>query len=271
MTARIFVIEDNPANLELMRYLLAASGYKPVTFQEGELGIEAAQFEPPDLVICDIQMPHIDGFGILRRLRAIPELAGTVVVAVTALAMVGDRDKILAAGFDGYLSKPIEPETFVAQVEKWLPPSMRKDVAARITVTTPSPAGRAPTGRSILAVDNLPTNLELLTIVLESAGYRVVTAPGADTALRFASDDPPDLILSDVSMQEGSGYDFIKVVKADPRLRRIPFVFITSTAATEKERQIGLGLGAAKYLFRPIEPRALLAEIESCFAQDLAG
>jgi two-component system cell cycle response regulator len=270
MAARILVIEDNSANLELMRYLLTASGYEPVTFEDGQLGLEAAQLKPPDLIICDIQMPRIDGYAILNRLRAIPELARTAVVAVTALAMVGDRDKILAAGFDGYLSKPIEPETFVTQVEQWLPPPLRSDLAASRAATTPSPAAPAPTGRSVLAVDNMPTNLELLTSLLEGAGYRVVTAPGANAALRLAGRDPPDLILSDVCMQEGSGYDFIREVKADPGLARIPFIFITSTAATERERQKGLGLGAAKYLFRPIEPQVLLAEIAGCFAQSEA-
>ena len=271
MPTRILVIEDNAANLELMRYLLAAAGYEPVSFQDGQLALEAANRKAPDLVICDIQMPGMDGFEFLHSLRAQPALARTAVVAVTALAMVGDRDRVLAAGFDGYLSKPIEPETFVAQVERWLPSSLRIDQAARITATTASQPGPVPTGRSILAVDNLPTNLEFLTSLLESAGYRVSTAPGANAALRFASQDPPDLILSDVCMQEGSGYDFIRKVKADPRLSRIPFVFITSTAATERERQKGLGLGAAKYLFRPIEPQALLAEIAACLAHEGEG
>lgn len=268
MAARIFVIEDNSANLELMRYLLAACGYEPVTFEDGQVALEAAQIKAPDLIICDIQMPQMDGYAILNRLRAIPALARTPVVAVTALAMVGDRDKILAAGFDGYLSKPIEPETFVAQVEKWLPPSLRSELTASRAATTMSLAGPAPTGRTILAVDNMPTNLELITSVLEGAGYRVVTAAGAGTALRLASHAPPDLILSDVCMEEGNGYDFIRKVKSDAGLRRIPFVFITSTAATEKERQKGLALGAAKYLFRPIEPQALLAEIAACLVQD---
>jgi CheY-like chemotaxis protein len=74
----------------------------------------------------------------------------------------------------------------------------------------------------------------------------------------------PDLILSDVCMADGNGYDFIAAVKADPRLSPIPFVFVTSTMNTEKERQKGLALGAARFLFRPIEPPELLREIADC-------
>src|SRR5437660_385875 len=98
MGARILVIEDNPANLELMRYLLAASGYEPQSAPNGERGLEAARRQVPDLIVCDIQMPGIDGYEVIRRVRSDPGLRPVRVVAVTALAMVGDRDKILAAG-----------------------------------------------------------------------------------------------------------------------------------------------------------------------------
>ena len=125
MPALILVVEDNPANLELMRYLLETSGYALAIATDGEGAVAAARREQPDLVICDIQLPDIDGFEVLRRLRALPGLSATVIVAVTALAMVGDRDRILAAGFTQYLSKPIEPESFVRQVEELLPCGLR--------------------------------------------------------------------------------------------------------------------------------------------------
>lgn len=120
MKDRILIIEDNPANLELMQYLLEAFGYSPVTAIDGAQGLEAARAEPPDLIVCDIQMPVFDGYEVLRQLRADPELADIPILAVTALAMVGDRDKILAAGFNGYISKPIVPESFVEQLKPHL-------------------------------------------------------------------------------------------------------------------------------------------------------
>jgi CheY-like chemotaxis protein len=121
MGARILVIEDNPTNLELMTYLLRAFGHEPLTAGDGEAGVDAALRERPDLVLCDLEMPRLDGYGVVRRLKADPALRHIPVVAVTASAMVGDRDRVIATGFDGYISKPITPETFVAEVEAFLP------------------------------------------------------------------------------------------------------------------------------------------------------
>ena len=127
MAARILVIEDNPTNLELMTYLLKAFGHDVVAATEGERGLELAVTGRPDLILCDLALPGIDGFEVARRLKADESLSGVPLVAVTASAMVGDRDKVLAAGFDGYVSKPIAPETFVLEVEAYLPPGHADD------------------------------------------------------------------------------------------------------------------------------------------------
>jgi CheY-like chemotaxis protein len=121
MGSRILVIEDNPTNLELMTYLLNAFGHTTISARDGEEGVEAATSANPDLILCDLALPKLDGFGVARRLRAESRLNGVPLIAVTASAMVGDRDKVLAAGFDGYISKPITPETFVTEVEGFLP------------------------------------------------------------------------------------------------------------------------------------------------------
>jgi CheY-like chemotaxis protein len=125
MAARILIIEDNKANFELVEYLLKASGYTTLAGQDGEQGVRAARKEKPDLIICDLQMPVMDGYGVVRELKKDPLLRPIPVIAVTALSMPGDRNNVLAAGFDGYLSKPIDPETFVRTVEGFLPPGLR--------------------------------------------------------------------------------------------------------------------------------------------------
>jgi two-component system cell cycle response regulator len=117
---RILVIEDNPANLELMTYLLRAAGHSVLTALDGEAGVEVAQRERTDLVLCDISLPKRDGFEVAGVLKGAPASAAVPLIAVTASAMVGDRDKVLAAGFDGYISKPITPETFVGEVEQYI-------------------------------------------------------------------------------------------------------------------------------------------------------
>lgn len=117
---RILVIEDNPQNLELMTYLLEAFGYTTVTAVDGEEGIEVVLREKLDLIICDIHLPKKDGYEVARELKRDPVLRRIPLVAVTALAMVGDREKVLKAGFNGYIDKPIQPELFVRQVESFL-------------------------------------------------------------------------------------------------------------------------------------------------------
>lgn len=120
MSARVLVIEDNAANLELMTYLLGAFGYTASSAMDGLSGLEAAKTGEYDLILTDILMPELDGYEFAQRLKADSNLARIPLVAVTALAMIGDRERIIAAGFDGYISKPIDPQKFVAQVESFL-------------------------------------------------------------------------------------------------------------------------------------------------------
>lgn len=126
MAARILIAEDHPASLELLRYLLAANGYDILSAEDGEAALDLARRDTPDLIICDLQMPKKNGYEVVRQLKSEPALSAIPVVAVTAFSMIGDREQVLAAGFDGYLSKPIEPEEFVALIEQYLPPSLRQ-------------------------------------------------------------------------------------------------------------------------------------------------
>jgi CheY-like chemotaxis protein len=119
--ARILIIEDNPANMQLMAYLLNAFKHTVIEAASGALGLRMAQSERPDLILCDLQMPEMDGYQVAQRIKQNPHIETIPLVAVTAYAMVGDRDKVLASGFNGYIAKPIDPELFVAQVEAFLP------------------------------------------------------------------------------------------------------------------------------------------------------
>lgn len=267
MRTRILVIEDNPANLELMRYLLEAFGYRALTATSGAEGIAVALRERPSLIVCDVQMPGLDGYETLRELRGHAVLAKIPVVAVTALAMVGDREKILAAGFAGYLAKPIEPDSFVTSVTAWLPPELRSASRSPPEASSGSQAVGAATGPLLLAVDNHAVNLELASGLFRNFGFEVVTTSDPARALELARARVPDIVLSDVCMPEGTGYELVRAFKSDPRLERVPVILITSTLDSEAERQKGLALGAARFLFRPIEPPVLLAEIRACLEE----
>lgn len=265
MSARILVIEDNQTNMELMVYLLNAFGHTVVSAWDGEEGLEAARRERPDLIVCDIHLPRKDGYEVAATLKNEPAMAGIPLVAVTALAMVGDRDKILRAGFHDYISKPLEPETFVAKVESHLKPEQRqvlRDESPTAATTTAPSSG--PAKAMILCLDNSPQNLAVLHDTLTPSGYDVLEARGIEEALASMRQRLPDLVISDLHLHRESGYDFLKTVKADPALKAIPFIFLSSTIWPGQDQQHGLELGADRFLLRPIEPQTLLAEIEAC-------
>ena len=125
MGARILIVEDNPNSLELMSYLLGTRGHVRLGARTGEEALRLGRSESVDLVLLDLQLPDFDGYHVLRQLRAIPGFARTKIIAVTAVAMLGDRERTLAAGFDHYVPKPINPRTFVHEIERWLPAAQR--------------------------------------------------------------------------------------------------------------------------------------------------
>jgi len=119
---RILVVEDNPKNLKLVRDVLQFSGYEVIEATSGEDGVRLAKEERPDLILMDLQLPGIDGTEALRQIREDDDGDGVPVVAVTAFAMNEDRDRAYAAGFDGYVQKPISVRNLQQQVHDFLTP-----------------------------------------------------------------------------------------------------------------------------------------------------
>jgi len=117
MKESILVIEDNEQNLYLVKFILEKNGYQVHTAMDGKTGIDMAEQVKPDLILLDIQLPIMDGYAVAQNLRANPQLSGIPIVAVTSHAMVGDREKAMESGCNGYIEKPIRPETFMAEVE----------------------------------------------------------------------------------------------------------------------------------------------------------
>ncbi len=116
----VVVVEDNARSRRLVRDLLELNGFDPVEAESAEEGLAAVRGSRPALLLMDIQLPGMDGEEALRELRADPETAGIPVVAVTAYAMRGDEERLLAAGFDGYIAKPIDTRSFVARLQEIL-------------------------------------------------------------------------------------------------------------------------------------------------------
>lgn len=120
MPKKILIVEDNEKNLKLFTRIVLSMGHEVVSARNGEDGLKAAGQEQPDLILSDIQMPKMDGLTVLRKLREGPRTAAIPVIALTSYAMVDDRKRLLEAGFVHYISKPIDMDGFMRDIQRFL-------------------------------------------------------------------------------------------------------------------------------------------------------
>ena len=254
MSARILIIEDNATNMELMVYLLRAFGYTPLSASDGEAGVEAARREQPDLIICDVHLPKLDGYGVVAALKADPATRDIPALAVTALAMVGDRERLLEAGFDSYIGKPIEPDTFVKQIESFLTGEM----------STPPKTDIA----TILIVDDHVLNREFLMTLLGYGGYRLIEAANGAEGLKMALADKPDLVISDILMPNMDGYEFVTRMHEHPDTADVPVIFYTATYREREALAVAESCGVRWVLPKPSDPDVILRTVQEALGHE---
>ena len=275
--ARILIIEDNPANIELMSFLLSAYGHAPLSAADGPRGVAAARSERPDLIACDVNLPGMDGFAVLAELKGDPSLAHVPILAVTALAMMGDREKVLAAGFDGYISKPIEPESFVAELEAFLPTAPASAAAPATPAAAPAQAAppvhtaaandaaAAPiaSARTLLLVDDDRFMLGVLNDMLIGQPYRVLSACSGEEALEVLSHEPVEVILCDQAMPGMRGTEVLAEAAARyPNTVRL--MLSGQPDLTDIEAAIKSGVADGHYI-KPLGARALREQLDEAF------
>lgn len=273
MPARILMVEDTPHNLALMRYLLEVRGHSIIEATNGLEAMAHAREGKMDLVILDLQLGDTTGFEVLEGMRTLPQLGAVPIVAVTAFAMVGDRDKILSAGFDGYIAKPLEPQVFAEQIESFLPASLRgreqplkhawpDDV--RSQGSNPIEVTRAET---ILVIDDRDQNIHLARGLLEPNGYEVLWAASIEDALGVLETRRPSLVICDIHLADANALDHLEQLQEDPRIAGLPFLFHTATAEPgDIARIVDLG---GRYLFRPVDPSVLLEAVRATISEGL--
>ncbi len=247
MSARILIIEDNATNMELMVYLLRAFGYTPLAAYDGEEGVRMARSEVPDLIICDVHLPKLDGYGVVAELKKDPLLRKIPALAVTALAMVGDRERLLEAGFNGYIGKPIEPDLFVAELESFLPGA--PSTPAKNDIFT------------ILIVDDHVLNREFLTALLGYSGHRLLEAANGVEGLDIMRTERPDLIISDILMPNMDGYEFVTRVHENPVLADVPIIFYTATYREQEAILLAQACGVRWVLPKPSDPEVIVRTV----------
>lgn len=292
--ARILIIEDNPANVELMSFLLGAYGHTPLNAPDGARGVAAARSELPDLIACDVNLPGMDGFQVLAALKQEPALAAVPVLAVTALAMAGDREKVLAAGFDGYISKPIEPESFVAELEAFLAgtpsaaaaaaPAPAPQAAATAATFAATAAPAAPAAASnpraaapestadasaalarptLLLVDDDRFMLGVLNDMLTGEPYRVLSAQSGEEALALLAAEPVDVILCDQAMPGMRGTDVLaEAARRYPKTVRL--MLSGQPDLSEIEAAIAAGVADEHYI-KPVTASQLRERLGAAF------
>jgi two-component system cell cycle response regulator DivK len=117
---KVLIIEDNEKNLYLLRFLIEKLGHQVIEARDGQSGVKIAVDEKPDIILMDIQLPVMDGYEATRQIRSLDEFKEIPIIAITSFAMVGDREKSLAAGCTDYIEKPIQPENFIEKIKSYL-------------------------------------------------------------------------------------------------------------------------------------------------------
>ena len=119
MGERVLIVDDNPTNLKLVAYLVKANGYEVETAGDAETALSAIRARPPRVVLMDLQLPGVDGLELTRQLKADPATKDIAIIAVTAYAMKGDREKAIEAGCDDYVTKPIDTRALPDVIARW--------------------------------------------------------------------------------------------------------------------------------------------------------
>ena len=210
------VIEDDDKGAQLLRLQLERAGFRVVRAATAEAALELATQECPDLITLDIQLPGMDGWTFLERLKQHPEFARVPVVMVS---IVADSIRGLTLGASYVLQKPVGREAL-----------------ARALAASGFHAGARGKRPTVLVVDDDPKTVKLLGTHLDSAGYRVLSALGWQEGIDIARRQHPDLIVLDLLLPEASGFEVVAALKQDAATAAIPIVIVTGKQVTTAER-----------------------------------
>ena len=220
----VLVVEDDPSAVRLLRAYLEPEGYTVRVAADGEHGLEDARAEPPTAILLDVLLPGIDGWEVLRRLKADPVLRDIPVVIVT---VVDEKDVGLALGAVDYIVKPIDRDALLASLDRTLTSKVKMHTVL------------------ILAVDDEPAVLDALEGTLRPAGFEVIRADGGRTGVELARAERPDLVICDLVMPDLDGFGVVGELKSDPVTADIPIIILTGhdLSLADKRRLNGKILG----------------------------
>lgn len=247
--AQILLVEDNAMNTRLFRKILEFRGHHVVCATTVDEGKAALRRTKPDLVLLDVQIPGGGGETLLAHIRATAALRDLPVVAVTALAMQGDRQRLLAAGFDSYISKPIDTRQFGVQVESMLKPKTVPPVLATA-------------GRNVLLVEDDDHFRALIAPLLESKGFEVVEAANGEAADEAVKKKTPDLVIVDYHLPDTTGTSWLARWRSQGMRTKVMLVS-SFWRDLRSLRELIQELEIAQVLKKPIIPAVLVELVET--------
>jgi len=239
---QVLILEDDLAVLNVLSKVLTAAGYRVTPVADGRRAVETCRTSRPDLVVCDLVMPGLDGFEFIRQMRQ--EKFGAPIVAISGLGQAKGA-AALAAGANAFLPKPVDRKLLLSTVEKEL-------VAARTRARAPR--------KHILVFEDEPASQRYLRMVLEPAGYRVTAVEAGMAALEVAENDPPDLVVCDLVVP---GIDGVQLITRLRREHDFKSPILVVSGHTEKMyRQAALDAGANAFLAKPVNHLELVAKVK---------
>ncbi|HKS16634.1 MAG TPA: response regulator, partial [Planctomycetota bacterium] len=234
---KILVVEDNPASLKLARVALSGDGFQVLEATDGATAVALAGRESPDLILQDLVLPDMDGFDLVRRLRALPEAASIPILAFSGFLSRPEYERTAAAGFTDFLAKPLSPSRLLDAVHQHLD-------------ETPAGEEKAGGGRRVLVVDDDPVQGKLSKVRLTQLGFVVTLAGSGREALVMARREIPDVIFSDVLMPGLDGFSLVVEVRRDPQLARVPVILISSNYVEKTDEDLARKAGANALVVR---------------------
>ncbi len=248
-TGSILIVEDDPISRILLSTCLQEEGYTTRTAENGKQALDLLQSERFDLVVLDLLMPEMDGFEVLKWIKARPELRNLLVIVASAEEDMKSIVQCIEMGANDYLPKPCEPTLLKARVKTIL--AMKRFYEL------------APSKGKILVIDDDLLDRNVLSVSLTEEGYTVDTAENGRVGLQRVREKPFDTVLLDLVMPEIDGFDVLKIIKADARIRHLPVIVISG-----EEDLAGItrciSMGAEDYMQKPFDPVLLKARVSAC-------
>ena len=276
--AKILLVEDDEQSRDMLVRRLQRKGHAVVTAADGERAVTMAGSELPDVILMDLNLPVLDGWMATRRIKDSPHTAFIPVIALTAHAMSGDRQKAISAGCDDYDTKPVEFGRLMGKIETLLgkcgvtstqvggPKGTAAEAAApavrsasknvRTGAEAPVQSGR------VLVVDDTAANRDMLARRLVRNGYEVEVAVDGESALRLIEEGAFDLVLLDVMMPGLNGLDVLKTLRLNRDRTELPVVMATAKDAGQDVVE-ALELGANDYVTKPLDFPVVLARVRT--------